>query len=469
MAVGRRARRWTRTVGVFVAVVGMTLTAAACTGSDQAAAPGGAEDPAAAQTTAAPSAGAPITVVPLAPATPPAHAEPADDPDANALPVASHEDAPPATPPSTSVPAAPAATVTAEPAFDSDGIAPGLPIALAADGGILATVSMKNENGKEVRGEFTEDRTGWTNTVKLGFGRTYRVAGVAVNADGQHTRFAGEYTTATTREPVRVTVSPRDGALVGIAAPIMVTFGMPAEDKELIERNVRVVTDPPVEGSWGWVQHAGYSYPTLDWRPKEYWPAGTKVHVEANLYGLKFSDGWYGGDDVTVDFEIGRAQIVKGNAKKNTVKVYVDGKKTAEYHASYGRGDVVGDPNLVTRSGIHVVTSWHETYKMSNPAYGYTDAQEYWAVRISNNGEFIHNNPQTTGWELQNVNKTHGCINMSWDDAKEYFETVLYGDPVEISGTSIELSRMDGDIWIWTVDWDEWLTYSALAEDTIFS
>ena len=32
---------------------------------------------------------------------------------------------------------------------------------------------------------------------------------------------------------------------------------------------------------------------------------------------------------------------------------------------------------------------------MNNPRYGYTDSLQRWAVRISNNGEFIHANPDS--------------------------------------------------------------------------
>ena len=31
--------------------------------------------------------------------------------------------------------------------------------------------------------------------------------------------------------------------------------------------------------------------------PKEYYPAGTKVRVDAKLYGVKFGDGAYGAQD----------------------------------------------------------------------------------------------------------------------------------------------------------------------------
>ncbi|HSA40711.1 MAG TPA: L,D-transpeptidase, partial [Mycobacterium sp.] len=61
-------------------------------------------------------------------------------------------------------------------------------------------------------------------------------------------------------------------------------------------------------------------------------------------------------------------------------------------------------------------------------------------------------------------NVTNGCINLSTGDAEQYFYTAIYGDPVEVTGTSIELSYADGDIWDWAVDWDEWKSMSALAD-----
>ena len=50
------------------------------------------------------------------------------------------------------------------------------------------------------------------------------------------------------------------------------------------------------------------------------------------------------------------------------------------------------------------------------------DLVEKWAVRMSNNGEFIHANPDTTGVQGSS-NVTHGCINLSTDNAKAYYDT----------------------------------------------
>ena len=87
-----------------------------------------------------------------------------------------------------------------------------------------------------------------------------------------------------------------------------------------------------------------------------------------------------------------------------------DGKKVADYPASYGLGS---DPNRNTRSGVHVVSEKFTDKRMVSERYDY-DLVEKWAVRISNNGEFIHANPDSTAAQGSS-NVTHGCVNLSTD------------------------------------------------------
>jgi len=82
-------------------------------------------------------------------------------------------------------------------------------------------------------------------------------------------------------------------------------------------------------------------------------------------------------------------------------------------------------------------------------------------VRISDNGEFIHENPNTVADQgVDNV--SHGCINLSPANAQAYFDSALVGGPVEITGTSVQLSTRDGDVFDYTVPWSEWQNISAL-------
>lgn len=359
--------------------------------------------------------------------------------------------------PTSSAPAGPA--VTGSPAFGSKDVSPVAPLTVTTTG-TLKDVTVTNPTGTVVKGAVSADGKTWTLGEELGYGKTYTVTGSAVGNNGATTTISGSWTTVTPTDQITTSISPRDGATVGVAAPVIVHLGyQPTTEAQKAEvmKHITITTDPKVEGAWAWIKHDGDNFPSLDWRPKDYWPANTKVHVESDIYGLPFGDGYFGGDSATSDFTIGRNQVVKADANSHQIVIQQDGNTVATYNASYGNGDIINDPNRVTRSGIHVVSDMQETTKMSNPQYGYNNVTEHWAVRISDNGEFIHQNQNTV--DDQGVtNVSHGCINLSAEDAEAYFKTAMYGDPVEITGTSVQLSAADGDIYDWAIPWDKWLT-----------
>jgi len=350
----------------------------------------------------------------------------------------------------------PVARVTSSPQLGDDAVTPVEPVTITVAHGIITALSVTNPEGAQVAGTLSPDKTSWTLGEPLGYDKTYSVSGTALGSDGLAVPIEGSYTTVTPVDEITTSISPGDGAVVGVAAPVIVHLGYEPADKDLIEKHVTITTTPHVEGAWAWIQHDGDKWPSLDWRPKAYWPAGTVVHVESNVYGLDFGDGYFGGANVTSDFTIGRNQVVIADANAHTIVVQRDGVTVANYDASYGSGDEIGDPNRVTRSGIHVVSDMQETVKMSNPAYGYTNVTEHWAVRISDNGEFIHQNQGTV--DVQGVdNVSHGCINLSAESAQAYYESAIIGDPVEVTGTSVPLSAADGDVYDWAIPWETWL------------
>jgi lipoprotein-anchoring transpeptidase ErfK/SrfK len=356
--------------------------------------------------------------------------------------------------------AAPVAAVTASPALGTTEVSPVQPVSITVARGTITELTVTSPAGTQVKGTVSPDKTTWTLAEPLGYGKIYTVTGTATGTDGKDVPITGSYTTVTPADKITSKISPGDNVVVGVAAPVIIRFGSKPADKALIEQHVTITTTPKVEGAWAWITHDGDTWPSLDWRPKDYWPAGTTVHVESGLYGLDLGGGQFGGDTVTSDFTIGRNQVVKADANAHTMVVQQNGVTVATYDASYGSGDVIGDPNRVTRSGIHIVMDKKETTTMSNPAYGYTDVTEHWAVRISDNGEFIHQNQDTVG--AQGVdNVSHGCVNLSAQDAQAYFQTAIYGDPVEVTGTSVQLSPADGDIYDWAIPWTEWTTLSA--------
>ncbi|KMO76812.1 lipoprotein-anchoring transpeptidase ErfK/SrfK [Mycobacterium sp. BK558] len=348
-----------------------------------------------------------------------------------------------------------------EPEDAASDVAPTSRVAVTVENGWFQKISLSNTDGKPVAGALNRDRTEFTASEPLGYGVEYRWAGTVVGQDGKAVPVKASFTTVDPDTQVNGQFQLSDGQTVGVAAPIILQFdaAIADEDRAEVEKAVKVTTTPEVEGSWAWLpDEAGGS--RMHWRTKEYYPPGTTVHVDAKLYGVPFGEGAYGASDSTLDFTIGRRQVVKAEASSHRIQVLDEaGAVIMDFPCSYGEGD---EDRNVTRSGIHVVTEKYEDFYMSNPAGGYTNAHERFAVRISNNGEFIHANPNSAGAQ-GNSNVTNGCINLSTTDAEQYFQTAVYGDPVEVTGTRIDLSYADGDIWDWAVPWDEWTAMSALS------
>jgi lipoprotein-anchoring transpeptidase ErfK/SrfK len=362
--------------------------------------------------------------------------------------------------PTTTTVIPPVASIVATPALGATGLSPIEPISFTVDKGTIDDVTLTNPEGKVVVATIAPDKKSWSVGEVLGFGKTYTLAGTATGTDGKQIPITGTYTTVGEDTQVRTTISPGDGAIVGVAAPINVAFGVEPEDRAAIQKLVTITTVPAVDGAWGWVPQDDGRW-AMVYRTRDYWPAGTTVHVEAKLYGANFNATSYGASDITSDFTIGRNQVVVADVNSHELVVKQDGATVASYPASYGRGEDTGDPNLITRSGVHVVNEFFETKLMSNPRYGYSNEPERWAVRISNNGEFIHANPASSGAQ-GNSNVTHGCVNLSLADADAYYHSAIWGDPVEVSGTSVTLGPDDGEIYIWAMPFDEFKTLSAL-------
>jgi lipoprotein-anchoring transpeptidase ErfK/SrfK len=359
--------------------------------------------------------------------------------------------------PHASAPPQPKAHVSILPGDKAANVSPTLPVSVRVTDGVLVHVALTNPDGKAVAGTLSADRRSWTSAEPLGYGKTYTWSGTADGPDHLAVPITGSFSTVTPKEQLHATLNIGDGDTVGIAAPIILQFDDHVSDKGAVERALQVQTSVPTEGSWAWLPDDNGGS-RAHYRTRDYWQPGTKVSVTAKLYGVAFGDGSYGMEDISTQFTIGRAQIVKADVNSHRMIVIRDGQEVMNFPASYG---LSSDPNRNTTSGIHVVMNKAQTVLMSNRAYGYVNIPEHWAVRISNNGEFIHANPETTGVQGSS-NVTHGCVNLSTANAQEYYNSAIFGDPVEVTNSPTPLTGADGDIYDWTVPWDSWLAMSAL-------
>ena len=325
----------------------------------------------------------------------------------------------------------PSPSLKFDPATATADVVPTASIGVEVSDGWFQRVTLTNSEGRAVAGALNRDRTAFNVTEPLGYGVEYTWGGSVVGRDGKAVPVSGNFTTVNPSSQVNGQFQLSDGQVVGVAAPIILQFDASITDKASVEKAVKVTTEPPVEGSWAWLpDEVGGS--RMHWRTRDYYPAGTKVHVDAKLYGVAVRRRCLRRAGFDADFEIGRRQLVKAEASSHRIQVLdAQGGVIMDFPCSYGEGDLARN---VTRSGTHVVTEKYEDFYMTNPAAGYANVRERFAVRISNNGEFIHANPASSGAQ-GNTNVTNGCINLSTEDAQQYFNTAIYGDPVEVTGT----------------------------------
>jgi lipoprotein-anchoring transpeptidase ErfK/SrfK len=347
--------------------------------------------------------------------------------------------------------AAAPATVEVQPATGAPSVSPGEPVVVTARGGTLTDVTVTAPTG-EVAGALDAARTTWTSKTQLAFGTRYTVTAEATNGGGQKTTATSTFTTVKASKQVFPAVSPLRGTTVGVGMPIRVYFDAPVTDRKAAVEHMKVTTSVPTEGGWRWMSDS-----EVHWRPKVYWKSGTQVALDTDLYGVELGAGAYGGAkaDRHIEFTIGRSQVSVADAKTHQMKVYVEGKLARTLPVS------MGSAKNPTKGGPHVVIDKERTKVMDSTTYGLAlDAGGYrtkveFATRISNNGEFVHSAPWSVAQQGRS-NVSHGCINLSPTNAAWFYGFAQVGDVVDVRGTPAKLGPKDGDIYDWSIPWDQW-------------
>ena len=353
--------------------------------------------------------------------------------------------------------------VSSKPKFGSTDVAPNDPVTVTLFSATIKDLTVTGDDGSTVQGTISDDKATWTLGQRLAYNTVYTFNGTAVDTDGNETPFTGTLQTVKPQQTVRASFQIPSGTTVGVAAPIIITFAQAIGDKAAAQKTFKLTTDKgDVQGSWGWlqdedIQGTGVKQSIVHFRPANFWPANTNVHVEADLQGVNYGSGAWGKEDISSDFTIGRKQVVQADVTTFHMVVLVDDQVVKNYPVSYGKESV---PGRATVSGIHVVTEKYPTYSMCNPEFDYCNVEEKWAVRINNNGEFIHENALTTPY-LGKENVSHGCVNMGVGDAEDYYNSTIYGDPVELTGTGVPMTEKDA-LYDWIYSFGDWQKLSAL-------
>ncbi|MTD12667.1 L,D-transpeptidase family protein [Nakamurella sp. YIM 132087] len=356
---------------------------------------------------------------------------------------------------SSTPPPVPAAKVTTTPATGSKGISPVAPISVKVAEGTLQKVSLKNsQTGVTVEGKMAADKLSWTVTPELGYGKNYTLTSTAVNAEGKASTHETTFATITPDNQTDASTFPRDGWKVGVGQPVSVVFDEPITDKKAAQDAITISTNPKQEGAFRW-----FSDSEVHWRPKVYWKPGTKVSVKVDIYGKDLGGGLYGMQDEAFSFTVGDSMIAEIDDNSKIMVIKKNGAVIKEMPVS------LGSNTYPTYNGVHVVAESYEEKIMDSSTWGLTGTGAYrtrveWAVRISSTGEFVHAAPWSV-WAQGSENVSHGCVNVSTENAKWFYDNFTFGDIVDIKNTvGTDLQSWDG-YGDWQLSWDVYRQGSA--------
>ena len=223
-----------------------------------------------------------------------------------------------------------------------------------------------------------------------------------------------------------VHVFPTPNEVVGVAQPVMFFFDRPIRDRARAEATIGIRTEPAVAGKFYWVGDR-----ELRWRPHQFWPVNTSVTV------------WAGGKRQQ-SFRTGDAVIAEFDDRTKLITVTRNGQVVRTMRASAGR------PGMDTYNGVYYTGQRGRQVRMNSETFGLRVEDGGYnsivndAVRLSYDGIYIHSAPWSVADQgVRNV--SHGCINVSPEDARWYYDTTRNGDPFIVkNGPGRQFGPFDG-------------------------
>ncbi len=210
-----------------------------------------------------------------------------------------------------------------------------------------------------------------------------------------------------------VSILPGAGEPVGVAHPVTVIFGSDVANRAEVEESIDFQSSAPTDGTFTWL-----SDNVVQFVPDGFWPAHSTIGVDVG--------------DFKTTFETGAAVVSVADLDAYTFTVSIDGQQVREMPASMGK------PGFETPVGTFAAMSRERTVTFDSRTIGIPldDPEGYlikgeYAIRVTSGGVYVHSAPWSVGAQ-GNSNVSHGCINLSPDNAAWYFDTVSVGDPIVV-------------------------------------
>jgi lipoprotein-anchoring transpeptidase ErfK/SrfK len=348
------------------------------------------------------------------------------------------------------------AGVNITPGKNAKDVALDAPVVISSKIAPLTDVRVATDTGTVLPGALDRTAHTWHAQSMLASGTRYLVTARVANAAGVDAVITSAFQTLTPSATVGATLFPVDDMTVGVAQPVVVKFDHPITSdaaRTSVLSHFTVAASKPVAGGWHW-----FSNTELHFRPKTYWPSGEHLVVSSSLDGWNAGDGLWGAGQHRVVFSVGDAHLSVANLASDTMTVSSNGQVVATYPMSGGR------PSLPTMNGDHIVLDRESVVHMVSSTNGIPvnspdgyDELVYQNVHISDSGEYVHAAP----WSVSSQgheNVSHGCINLSPQDAQAFFDFSRVGDLVQVIGGPRAPALGDHGVMDWDTPWNQWTT-----------
>jgi lipoprotein-anchoring transpeptidase ErfK/SrfK len=335
---------------------------------------------------------------------------------------------------------------------------PDLGIGVSVTGGRLSRVVAVTAAGRAVQGRPEPGGASWHTEWALAPSRAYRVTATAVNRRGRRTVATATFRTLRPRRTFTAWSSLAAGQVYGVGMPLMLTFSRPVTRKAEVERSLEIWSSRPVTGAWHWMSNREVWF-----RTRKYWPAHTRVRLEAHLRGVRAAPGVYGLSDLSLHLVIGNSLIAVASAATHHMKVWWNGHLQGNWPISTGQpGDDTPDGHYLSFSMGNPVDMNSATYGVMPGDPGYYNVLVYDSVKFTFSGDYVHSAPWSVG-EQGFANVSHGCVNVAPGNAAWYYARSVPGDPITIVGSP--LAGTWGDGWtIWFLPWHKLAAGSATGQ-----
>jgi lipoprotein-anchoring transpeptidase ErfK/SrfK len=352
------------------------------------------------------------------------------------------------------------AKVTLTPADNATEVPVSQEIGLKVTGGKITGVELVDAKGGKVPGELRQDGSSWVPAEALNYTTAYTATVGATSDSGKTSTTTTKFTTmASPGNRMDAHLYMADNATYGQAMPLVIEFGqggVAAADRAAVERRLFVKTDPPQPGVWHWDSNI-----QIEYRAKDYWQPGTRITGKFLLGGLPVGKGRYGKVDFSIDATVDKVKrVIQIDDATKQLTALQDGQVVKTAPVSLGR------PDKPSFSGTMVVMDRKDKDTFDSSTYGTpinspdgyrTDVQ--FVERLTWDGQFIHAAPWSVA-QQGHTNVSHGCVNISTDNAQWLYNWVKIGDPVVVKGTGHGLDQGNG-FTAWDLSWEDFVKGSA--------